>query len=137
MWKGITVATSVAANYVAPSYMKDPDSDILTSPEDTLLVDYKAHQQCLGLYPEELAPNSSIASWAELSQAIIDGDLDKADEAKKKIEDNQRQRVKKAQQDNQPFNPHYFHLDTESNIWKLKSEYIDNLGSVFPHNHKK
>jgi len=34
MWRGLTSATTVAASYVAPSYMKDPDSDIVVSSDD-------------------------------------------------------------------------------------------------------
>jgi len=133
MWRGLTNATSAAASYVAPSYMKDPDSDILTSPEDISLADYTKFQYCIGLYPAEPEPISSIVSWADLSQAIIDGDLDKADDAKKKIEEAQRQRIKKSQAENQSHQPRFFQIDPKTNVWDVKPELRHNLASVFTH----
>jgi len=84
MWKGLTAATTAVASTVAPAYMRDPESDILVSLDDILLYDFTKIEQCLALYPEEPDPSSSVVCWAELSQAIIDGDLEKADEVKKK-----------------------------------------------------
>jgi hypothetical protein len=137
MWRGLTSATTVAASYVAPAYMKEPDSDLVVSSDDVSIIDYTKFKYTSGYYPLHLEPVSSILSWAELSQQIIDGDLDKADEAKKKIEENQRQRIKKSVAENQPYIPRFFGLDTKATVWDVKSELRNNLASVFPYVKKK
>jgi len=133
MWRGLTSATTVAASYVAPTYMKDPDSDIVVSPDDISIIDFTKYKYTPVFYPLDPGPTSSIVSWSELSQSIIDGDLDKADEVKKKIEENQRQRIKKSIADNQPYVPRYFALDPKTNVWDVKSDLRNNLSSVFSH----
>jgi hypothetical protein len=63
-------------------------------------------------------PLESMAVWSEVSRNIIDNDMEKADEAKKKIEQEQRERIAARKQSNTEHEAKYF-TETEYG-WVLK-----------------
>ncbi|MBJ6889159.1 hypothetical protein, partial [Vibrio cholerae] len=60
------------------------------------------------LPPEELEPLSSFSVWADVTKHIIANDMDKADEAKKIIEQQQRDRLALMKQNGKENDLKYF-----------------------------
>jgi len=69
-------------------------------------------------------PNNSLRQWKEVSDAIIKNDMVTADIAKKKIEQIQRVREKKREEEGEEYESTYFEtkLVNEKKVWKAKEE---------------
>lgn len=82
------------------------------------LVDYSNVHINIPEYPceEDLSPNSSLRLWKEVTQAIIDNDMETADAKKNEIENTQRNL--RTEVDYVPFVPKYFR-EVRDGIWEL------------------
>jgi len=88
-------------------------------------------------YPpaDSLVPNNSLRQWREVSNAIVKNDMITADIAKKKIEQLQRIREKKREQEGEEYEGTYFEAKVvnEKKVWEAKEnirinrEYLEEL----------
>lgn len=62
---------------------------------------------------------SSLRVWEEVSKAIVDNDMPRADEAKKKVEDAQRARIKAAEESGTRHVSTYFRHDAVNDFWEV------------------
>merc|ERR1711934_12985 len=95
-------------NYVYPGPLPKKDDPPNTNPEKYLLVNAReVHSEECSTYPapEDLQENSSIAIWRSVGEALVAGDLEKADIAKTKVEEEQRE-IRKTREEE--FVPVYF-----------------------------
>merc|ERR1712137_657787 len=79
---------------VYPGGLRRKDEPINPDPEKYLLVDARhVHSEECSVYPspDNLEPNSSIAIWREVGEALVKGDMEKADTAKTEVEEKQRE----------------------------------------------
>lgn len=68
--------------------------------------------------PDKLAPNSSIAVWREVGEALVSGDLETADIKKTEVEEEQREKRKQGVE----YTPVYYVHNTDHwDFWKLKN----------------
>jgi len=74
---------------------------------------------------------SSILIWRELSEWIISNDMEKADEAKKRIEERQRSRIKQSEENNQHHQCRYFVYQSESQLHEIAPS-IPDIAGLFP-----
>jgi len=88
-------------------------------------------------YPpaNSLVPNNSLRQWREVTEAIVKNDMATADIAKKKIEQLQRVREKKREQEGEEYEGTYFEAKVvnDKKIWEAKEnirinkEYLEEL----------
>jgi len=67
-------------------------------------------------------PLASTRIWEDTNKAIIDDDMDKADAAKKLVEDRERAKRQEKKDRNEEHEPQYFFYSEDKKIWKRKPE---------------
>jgi len=107
---------------VYPGGLRRKDEPINPDPEKYLLVDARhVHSEECSVYPspDNLEPNSSIAIWREVGEALVKGDMEKADTAKTEVEEKQREIRKQRETE---FVPRYFSIGSEDGweFWSVK-----------------
>lgn len=70
------------------------------------------------LQKHEASPLESLEVWSEVSKYIVESDMEKADEAKKKIEQEQRERIASRKMSGTEHQSHFF-VETEFG-WMFK-----------------
>jgi hypothetical protein len=92
-----------------------------TKPDKGLLVDVpNVKKPRIHFQPvSELDPFSSVLVWGDCNKYIVENDLDRAEEAKKKVEQEQRVRNKAREQSGEHYNPRFF-CKNENDVWVFK-----------------
>lgn len=109
-------------NYVYPGPLRKKDEPVDPNPEKYLLVNARqVHSEECSVYPspDKLQPNSSIAIWRPVGEALVAGDIEQADIKKTEVEEEQRAIRKNREEE---FVPEYFELDSDDGweFWHIK-----------------
>lgn len=121
--------------YVYPGRLRRKDEPVDPNPERYEIVNAKnVHSEECSVYPapSDLEENSSIAIWRPVGEALVSGDLEKADIAKTEVEEKQRD-IRKQRETN--FVPKYFVVDSEDGweFWRIidKKWYENDCSKLF------
>jgi hypothetical protein len=130
MWKGLVTATS----YVNPAAYYVTEDKTEEQKYDVLVVNFAERKLLIPDYPplESLPPNSSMIIWAPLAKEIIAGDFEKADEVKKKIEDDQRtKRHVHTEAQTLHQTKHFHESEDVPKYFVIKPDYANKLAECF------
>lgn len=99
--------------------------------EKILLTDPESFQFQNLIIPEsreDVPHHNTTVVWREVSEAIVNGDLNKADQSKKLIEEAQRERIN----GDMPHQMSFFTYDEQSGRYRLSSDKLEEYNEQYP-----